>query len=192
MGDNNSIRQGASYTGWGQIYVRQGVSWNAVNRSWVREGPEWKLYMTSDQPPKLTCLDQNICQAGGNPDCDTLSGCVNSGEQHRVEWDYSGSKDGHHLALHVSVNGGGYVETGDNIALDNGEADADCCEFVKSGYCSGDNSYLLQKNNSSDLGSCTTTYQYRGRVELDGTDTLVGSALTHGSAGTGCDTACTA
>lgn len=190
MGDGNRVRQGASWDSFTATHVRQGVAWTGIQRIWIREGVQWKLVQTTDQPPKLTCLDQNMCQGTGNPGCDTLAGCTNDGEAHRVEWDYSGAKDGYHLAIHRSQNGGGYVEVRDNIDLALGDEDSGCCEWISD--CSGSNAVLFHKHVSSDLGSCTTTHQYRGRIEVDGTDTLAGSAVTHGSAQTGCDTACTA
>jgi hypothetical protein len=43
---------------------------------------------------------------------------------------------------------------------------------------------------SSDLGVCTTSYQYRVRIETDGTDTAIDSADT--GTGTGCNVTCIA
>lgn len=192
MGDGNSVRQGVNWDTFNPTHVRQGAAWTGFNRVWSREGAEWKLVHTTDQPPKLTCIDQNICQAGGDPGCETLSGCTFQGEQHRVEWDYTGSATGHHLAIHRSDNGGSYALVRDNIDLTDGEEDPDCCDFVKAQDCSGDHSTMFQRNMSDALGSCTTTFQYRGRIEVDGTHVLVGNEVTHGSAGTGCDVICVA
>jgi hypothetical protein len=191
MGDSTSIRDTTWKTIYG-VHVRD-TTWKEVNRAWVRESPNWKLFFSNDEPPTMTCIDQNICQAGGNPNCATLSGCVFTGEQHRIVWSFTGATEGYHAALHVSVGGGGYVETADALDLDQADPDVGCCDFAKTNDCDPeDGIHILTKNKSSDLGSCTTTFQYRARAEIDGTDTLVGTAVTHGSAGTGCDTTCIA
>lgn len=131
-----------------------------------------------------------MCQAGGDPNCDTLSGCSATGEAHRVGWEHTDCSDAsHHICIHVSVGGGSYAETADNISCDNADPDAGCCDWT--GYAP-EGEYLFHKSKSSDLGSCTTTYQYRVRIETDGTDVLLGSACTDATSITGCDTDCIA
>lgn len=187
MGDSTSIRD----TTWKTIhalYVRD-TTWKEVNRAWVRDGAAWKLFWTNDEPPTMTCIDQSVFQTTGDPDCATLTGCASSGEKHRISWDFTGATEGYHCAIHVSIGGGGYVEAHDAIDLDNPDPDAGCADHVKPS-CTPNGEYIATKNYSNDLGSCTTTYQYRVRAEINGTDTLVGSAVTAGSSGTGCDAPC--
>jgi hypothetical protein len=141
--------------------------------------------------PVIDSCDARLCQAGGDPACATLSGCANTGEQHRVGWETTDCSDpSHHIAIHVSVDGGGYVETADNLSCTQADPDAGCCDWIGKSPYAPEGEYMFIKHFSSDLGACTTTYQYRVRVETDGTDTLLGSACTDGSALTGCDTTC--
>lgn len=189
MGDGTSIRDTTWKTIYG-VHVRD-TTWKEVNRAWVRDSGAWKLFWTNDEPPTMTCCDNDICQTTGDPGCDTLTGCASSGEKHRISWDFTGATEGYHACLHVSIGGGSYVEAHDGIDLDNADPDPGCCNHVKPA-CSDDGTYIATKYYSSDLGSCTTTYQYRARAEIDGTDTLVGSAATAGESGTGCDETCVA
>jgi hypothetical protein len=143
--------------------------------------------------PSLDSCDAKLCQAGGNPGCATLSGCSNTGEQHRVGWTTTDCNDAyHHIAIHRSVGGGSYVEVADNISCTAADPDAGCCDWFGKIPYAPEGEWMTTVSNSSDLGSCTTTYQYRVRIETDGTDTLIGSACTDGSALTGCDTVCVA
>jgi hypothetical protein len=183
MGDNNSIRQGTSWTGYGRLFVRQGTSWLTVNRAWVRQSPEWKLYTTVDQPPKIDEVEAVVCagsSTGGA--CDTQSGCAQAGQVYRIRWNYTGSKSGHHMNLHRSDGGGSYVSVADNLQLDQADPDAGCCDndAIKSG-CIGSSPKTGPDGIhvhfvGHDSGS-SISYAYRGRIELDGTDTLVGSAV---------------
>jgi hypothetical protein len=141
--------------------------------------------------PSLDLCSGGVCQAGGNPGCATLSGCTDTGEQHRVSWTHTNCNDTyHHVAIHRSVGGGSYVEIIDNLSCDRPEDDDGCCEnFVKG--VTWDGEYQYQRAFSSDLGSCTTTYQFKVRIEEDGTDTAEDECGPTTSA-TGCDTTCVA
>lgn len=144
---------------------------------------------TNPGSPSLDSCDGQVCQAGGNPGCDTLSGCDDTGEKHRVGWTHTNCNDSyHHIAVHRSTDGGSYAEVADNLGCDQADPDAGCCSLLEASY---DGEYLFGLNYSSDLGSCTTTHQYRIRIENDGTDTAE-DTCTEASAGTGCDTSCSA
>lgn len=139
----------------------------------------------------LDCCDARICPAGGDPGCNTLTGCDNSGEYHRVEWDHTGCSDAsQHIAIHRAVDGGSFTEVADNISCDNANPDAGCCECLI-GCCTGDGQFLfnLAKTNAT---SQTTDYQYRVRIELDGTDTLVSECTDSNCADCGGDDDCLA
>lgn len=141
--------------------------------------------------PSLDCCDGQVCQAAGSPDCNTLRGCTDAGEQHRVQWSHTDCNNTyHHIAIHVSVDGGGYTEIVDTVACCPADPDSGCCEFIGGG-CADDCNWMRNLFKSSDTGSCTTTYQYRVRVETDGTDTAIDTCTETGS-GTGCDAGCTA
>lgn len=190
MGDGNRVRSSGAWVTYGDIHVRD-TTWKKGYKAWARDSGAWRLVYTVEEPPSITCAQFQICQVGGNPGCNTSAGCGTTGEQHRVEWTHSGGVDGYHVALHVSIDGGGFVETADLLDVDEANPDAACCE-ISSGSCDPpDGQWLLRKFSSSDLGACTTTYQYRVRAELDGTDTQIGDSQDT-STETGCDNPCLA
>lgn len=186
MGDSTSVRD----TTWktpGKIYVRDTAAWPEVNRAWVRDSGAWKLFWTKDEPAQISNFQCKLCQdTSTSAGCSAVAGCVLTGEQHRIEWEYTGSSNGFHLCIQRSVGGGGYVEAADGVDLDNGEPDADCCEHASPMT----DAYLVNEGyNKNGAGTCTTTYDYRLRVEIDGSDTLVGSN-NDCSQVTGCDQIC--
>lgn len=186
MGDGTSIRD----TTWKTIYglhVRD-TTWKEVNRAWVRSSGVWKLFWTNDEPASISDFGCQICQdttTGGV--CSTHAGCAQAGEPHRIEWEYTGSPVGYHLCVQRSVGGGGYVEAYDGVDIDGGEFDAGCCEILSP--IMSNSVVIFETYNKSGAGTCTTTYDYRLRIEVDGTDTLVGSN-NDCSQVTGCDNGC--
>lgn len=141
---------------------------------------------TSVPTPTLDGCSGRVCQDDTTSiGCGTISGCTDTGEQYRWGWNETGCNDSyHHIALHWAVDGGSYYEVGDNVACNATESDAGCCEFPEATY---DGEW--QKNDAFNAQTtCTTSYNFRVRVETDGTDTAI-DTCTSGS-GTGCDTTC--
>lgn len=169
------------------LNVRDAGSWKAAGKGWIRDSGAWSKFFET-AVPTLNGAQMDLCQAGGNPGCDTLIGCDSSGEKHRVGWSISYPYGPYHIAIHRSINGGAFAEAADNVALANPDPDPGCCDEL-SGRVDGE--FLFSYSNSSDLGACTTTYQYRVRVEQDGTDTLVGTAKDT-TTKTGCNEGCLA
>lgn len=141
--------------------------------------------------PSLDACDGKVCQVGGNPGCGTGSGCADTGEQHRIGWNHTDCNDSyHHVAIHVSVDGGGYTEMVDDLSCDRAEDDDGCCEFGSIKLpITYEGNYQRVMAYSSDMGTCTTTYQYRVRIETDGTDTAI-DTCTEAASNTGCDETC--
>ena len=137
-----------------------------------------RVTVTGPTIPTLDCCEQNVCSPGGTPGCNTSSGCAGSGEKHRMQWAHTGCVDAtHHIAIHVDT-GGGFAEIADDISCVAAEPDSGCCEVI-GGSCTEEGHFMRTFFVQADAD---TDYTYRARIELDSTDTLVGTACT----ATGC------
>ncbi len=137
----------------------------------------------------VDCAALNVCSVSDDGSCLTVSGCTLPGEQHRIEWDTTGCSDGsHHIALHRSVNGGSFVDLSlPELACAPSNPDVGCCETAT---CSEGQHLIVEFNENTNQ---TTDYQYRVRIQDDGTEDLAqaGSTLdTNTETDQGGDDAC--
>lgn len=125
--------------------------------------------------PTIDCADTCICPEGETAGgCDTLTGCASAGEKHRVRWDHTDCSDAaHHIAIHRSTNGGGFVEVADDVSCDNGDPDAGCCNSGCAA-CTPDGEYIFTLGMHNETAQ-TTDYAYKVRVETDSGDVEIDS-----------------
>lgn len=187
MAAGSWVYDGATWRGGplSELKVYDGATWRIVSDGWVYDGAVWRKFWTA--AVAVDCAQCGLCQAGGDPDCATLGDCNTSGEKHRITWTHTNCADAsHHIAIHRSVDGGSYTEVADNVSCNNADPDSGCCSLTVCSSAEGH--YLFTIFRSSALGGCTTTYDYRVRIETDGTDTSLDSR--NATQRTGCDEAC--
>jgi hypothetical protein len=129
----------------------------------------------------------NSCPACSGAECQTLSGCTNVGCRNLVGWSYTDCDANCHIAVHASVNSGSYFEVADVLAC-NRSAECGSIWCVGKTNCEGYWETFFPKCGSG--GSTSTTYDYRVRLETNGTDTSVSSQdasqITHNPSDTVC------
>lgn len=172
MGYELWFNRDGSTTGWSQAdeiwFNIDGTTsgWKQADEGWVNiDGTTtgWKQFFSAVQPTLLTAT-----QKVGSDGSDCSDGkCVRC-----VEWTYENAADlQHHIRVLYSAGGSSYYEAIDDQALarrcatqDTACGDAGCTSLAgsKGCYC-------------HTCGNDGTTYQYKVRLELDGTDTLAGT-----------------
>lgn len=148
------------------IWVCDGNSvWKSLSELWVCDGNSvWKQVFVNEDPALLTSVDIGIAEDGDG-------GCGVGKCDRCVEWTTTQADDSkHHIRLLRSIGGGSFIEINDDMSIDNtcgGCTEAGCSSTGGGNGCECGHS----------CGTSGTSTQFRVRLEVDGTDTLVGLSI---------------
>lgn len=154
--------------GWKQlvdIWVYDGSTspggWKQLHELWVCDGAtNWEqIYQQAIDPATLDSVTIST-------DCVACGGCGASKCDRCVGWSHTGGINAkHHIRILRSVGGGSYFEIVDDLSVN---ATCGGCGAT----CSGDGCYCGHL-----CGNDNATTQFKVRLEVDGTDTLVGDSV---------------
>ena len=159
------VYDGATWRNITTMYAYDGATWQNIQQAYAYDGATWRLVFETVDPATLDSAFMDIGEDGGD-------GCGAGKCVRCVEWDTTSADDAdHHIRILRSVSAGSYFEVVDDYGI---EAACSSCGTTSCSRQLGQGIGCWCDVGCQSDGIST---QYKVRLEVDGTDDLVGNSV---------------